>query len=107
MNSNETWCNLTTERAMQLNNAYSLYRNLVKNETFKNFKSYYFDPPIHEAFKQWEKKGGFAVYNTYMYNNWSIQQKRADTMILLQLKEAGVLTETTSTLMTSLTRYCL
>ena len=35
----------------------------------------------------------FAVYN--MYNSWGIQQKRVDTMILWQLKEAGVLTETT------------
>ena len=55
MNSNETWRNLTTERAMQLNDA---FRNLVKNETFKNFKAYYFDPPIPEAFERWEKEGG-------------------------------------------------
>ena len=39
---------------MQLNDA---FRNLVKNETFKNFKAYYFDPPIPEAFERWEKEG--------------------------------------------------
>lgn len=55
MNSNETWRNQTTERAMQLNNA---FRNMIKNETFKNLKAYYFDPPIKEAFKRWEKQGG-------------------------------------------------
>ena len=55
MNTNETWRNLTTERAMQLNDA---FRNLVKNETFKNFKAYYLDPPIPEAFERWEKEGG-------------------------------------------------
>lgn len=54
MNSNETWRNRTTERAMQLNDA---FRNLIKNETFKNFKAYYFDPPLKEAFEQWEKQG--------------------------------------------------
>ena len=55
MNSNETWRNRTTERAMQLNEA---FRNLVKNETFRNFKAYYFDPPTTKAFERWEKQGG-------------------------------------------------
>ena len=40
---------------MQLNDA---FKNLVKNETFKNFKAYYLDPPIPEAFERWEKEGG-------------------------------------------------
>ena len=55
MNSNETWRNRTTERAMQLNDA---FRKLIANETFANFKAYYFDPPIREAFERWEKQGG-------------------------------------------------
>ena len=55
MNSNENWHNLTTERAMKLNDA---FRNLVKNETFKNFKAYYFDPPIPKAFECRRKEMG-------------------------------------------------
>ena len=55
LNSNETWRNLTTDRAMQLNVA---LRELVANETFQNMKAYYFDPPVQEAFKRWEAEGG-------------------------------------------------
>lgn len=55
MNSNETWRNRTTERAMQLNDA---FRSLIANETFQNFKAYYFEPPIKETFERWEKEGG-------------------------------------------------
>ncbi len=55
MNSNETWRNRTTERAMQLNDA---FRSLIQNETFNNFKAYYFDLPFQEAFERWEKAGG-------------------------------------------------
>lgn len=38
MNSNETWRNRTTERAMQLNQA---LKNLVANETFENITAHY------------------------------------------------------------------
>lgn len=55
MNSNETWRNRTTERAMQLNAA---LRDLVANNTFKNMKAHYFDPPIKLGFKRWEERGG-------------------------------------------------
>ena len=55
LNSNETWRNTTTERAFELNKA---LRELVANETFENFKAYYFDPPVEQAFKYWEEQGG-------------------------------------------------
>ncbi len=54
LNSNETWRNLTTERAMQLNNA---FRDVVANNSFKNIKVVYIDPPISEGIKMWEKEG--------------------------------------------------
>lgn len=55
LNSNETWRNLTTERAFELNAA---LKALVANETFVNFKAYYFDPPVNQAFQYWEERGG-------------------------------------------------
>ena len=55
LNSNETWRNLTTDRALELNAA---LKALVANETFENFKAYYFDPPVNQAFKYWEERGG-------------------------------------------------
>lgn len=57
LNSNETWRDITTERAFELNAA---LKELVANETFQNFKAYYFDPPVSEAFKYWEAQGGEA-----------------------------------------------
>lgn len=55
LNSNETWRNITTDRALELNAA---LKALVANETFENFKAYYFDPPVNQAFKYWEERGG-------------------------------------------------
>ena len=55
LNSNETWRNFTTDRAMELNAA---LKSLIANETFQNFKGYYFDPPIQKVFKYWEEQGG-------------------------------------------------
>lgn len=55
MNSNETWRNITTERAFQLNDA---FQNLVAKETFQNFKAVYMDPPIQKIFKIWGDAGG-------------------------------------------------
>ena len=55
LNSNETWRNITTERAMELNTA---LKQLVANVTFKNFKAYYFDPPVKKAFERWAEQGG-------------------------------------------------
>lgn len=57
MNTNETWRNVTTERAMELNQA---LRDLVSNQTFNNFKIYYIDPPVQTAINQWVAQGGEA-----------------------------------------------
>lgn len=54
LNSNETWRNLTTQRAMQLNDA---FRRVVANNTFKNFKVFYMDPPLPAAIREWKKMG--------------------------------------------------
>ena len=54
MNSNATWRNLTTERAMQLNGA---FKRVVANNTFKNAKVFYMDPPLPGAIQDWEKMG--------------------------------------------------
>ena len=56
MNSNATWRNRTTERAMELNSA---LKDLVANATFTNFKTvHYFDVPIEKAIEWWEEHGG-------------------------------------------------
>ena len=57
LNSNKTWRDYTTERALQLNKA---LKELVANETFKNFKAYYFDPTVPQVFEYWEEHGGEA-----------------------------------------------
>ena len=57
LNSNKTWRDYTTERALQLNKA---LKGLVANETFKNFKAYYFDPTVQLVFQYWEEHGGEA-----------------------------------------------
>lgn len=54
LNSNETWRNLTTERAMQLNVA---FQSLVANNTFKNFKIFYVDPPLPATIRKWKEMG--------------------------------------------------
>ena len=54
MNSNETWRNRTTERAMQLNQA---LQSMVEKEIFTNFTAHYFDTPLKEAFQRWEAAG--------------------------------------------------
>ena len=54
MNSNETWRNLTTERAMQLN---AVLKDVVANTTFKNFKVFYIDPPLPAAIGMWVNMG--------------------------------------------------
>lgn len=54
LNSNGTWRNLTTQRAMQLNDA---FRKVVANNTFKNAKVFYMDPPLPAAILEWEKMG--------------------------------------------------
>ena len=58
MNSNETYRNLTTQRAMQLNVA---LKNLVSTESFENFKVFYFDPPIPKIFQIWKDMGKDVV----------------------------------------------
>ncbi len=55
LNSNETWRNLTTERAVQLNDA---FKSLVAKETFNNFNIHYMDAAITEVFKRWVDQGG-------------------------------------------------
>ncbi len=54
LNSNATWRNLTTQRAMQLNDA---FRKVVANNTFKNSKVLYIDPPLPAAIREWKKEG--------------------------------------------------
>jgi acyloxyacyl hydrolase len=54
LNSNATWRNLTTQRAMQLNDA---FRKVIANNTFKNIKVSYIDPPLPAAIQDWKKMG--------------------------------------------------
>lgn len=54
MNSNQTWRDRTTERAMQLNVA---LKSLVANNTFQNFKAFYLDPPLPQAIQTWTQQG--------------------------------------------------
>lgn len=54
LNSNATWRNLTTQRAMQLNDA---FKKVVANNTFKNAKVFYTDPPLPGAIREWKKMG--------------------------------------------------
>ncbi len=55
MNSNETWRNITTERAQQLN---KVLQELVINTTYDNYKLYYHLLPTTELFNNWEAAGG-------------------------------------------------
>lgn len=55
MNSNETWRNRTTERAKELSKT---LKRLVSEQTFENFKAYYFDAPVNVVIQQWKAKGG-------------------------------------------------
>ena len=55
LNNNKTWRDYTTERALQLNKA---LKELVANETFNNFKAYYFDPTVPQVFEYWKEHGG-------------------------------------------------
>eukprot|EP01111_Echinosteliopsis_oligospora_P012278 TRINITY_DN4189_c0_g1_i1.p1 TRINITY_DN4189_c0_g1~~TRINITY_DN4189_c0_g1_i1.p1 ORF type:complete len:562 (-),score=115.93 TRINITY_DN4189_c0_g1_i1:86-1771(-) len=55
MNSDEYWRNVTTERAMQLNEVYGW---VIANNTFNNFDMTYFDTPLVEAKAKWEASGG-------------------------------------------------
>ena len=54
LNSNETWRNLTTERAIELN---AVLKNLISNNTFKNIEVVYIDTPLPAAFERWKKMG--------------------------------------------------
>ena len=54
LNSNATWRNITTERAMQLNGA---FRDVIAENTFKNFKIFYIDPPLPAAIREWKEMG--------------------------------------------------
>jgi len=57
MNSDPYWRNVTTERAMELN---QVYRDLVTNTSYKNFDIHYFDCPLEQVVKIWKKQGGEA-----------------------------------------------
>jgi len=57
LNSNSTYRNATTERAMQLN---AVYSEIIANNTFKHFDMIYFPTPLHEAIAVWEQNGGEA-----------------------------------------------
>ena len=54
MNSNGTWRNRTTERALLLNKA---YQQVIANNTFENFKIFYIDPPLPQAIKRYKEEG--------------------------------------------------
>lgn len=54
MNSNETWRNRTTERAMELNKA---FKRVVAENQFTNFSLHYMDPPLAAVIDRWEKMG--------------------------------------------------
>ena len=56
MNSNETWRNITTERAMELS---KVLKDLISNATtYKNIKVHYMDFPTTEVFDRWQAEGG-------------------------------------------------
>eukprot|EP01100_Stratorugosa_tubuloviscum_P002210 TRINITY_DN1504_c0_g3_i1.p1 TRINITY_DN1504_c0_g3~~TRINITY_DN1504_c0_g3_i1.p1 ORF type:complete len:593 (-),score=260.92 TRINITY_DN1504_c0_g3_i1:118-1896(-) len=55
MNSNETWRNLTTERAMELN---QVYTEIINERTYKHFDMTYFDTPIQEIIDEYAEMGG-------------------------------------------------
>lgn len=54
LNSNETWRNMTTQRAMELNKA---LQDAIVKFTFTNFKVFYIDSPLPDAIRMWEKEG--------------------------------------------------
>ena len=55
MNTNATWRNATSKRAMELDQA---LKNLIANTTYQNITVHYLQLPFHEGFKKWEAKGG-------------------------------------------------
>jgi acyloxyacyl hydrolase len=57
MNSDASWRNATTQRAMELN---QVYKEIVANNTFKNFEMHYFDCPLEQVVSEWIAKGGEA-----------------------------------------------
>jgi len=54
MNSDAYWRNQTSLRAFELN---QVYQDLIANNTFNNFKMYYFDCPLEEVISIWKGKG--------------------------------------------------
>jgi len=54
MNSNETWRNLTTQRAMQRNQA---LKEVVANFSSSKFKVHYLTTPFSEMLDEWVKQG--------------------------------------------------
>ena len=54
MNSNETWRNLTTQRAMELNQA---LMEVVGNFSSTKFKVHYLDSPLQKMIDEWVKQG--------------------------------------------------
>ena len=54
LNSNETWRNKTTQRAMELNKA---LQDAIAKYSFTNFKVFYIDSPLPSAVREWLKEG--------------------------------------------------
>jgi len=55
MNSDADWRNKTSQRAEELN---QVYQDIVRNNTYKNFDLHYFDCPLNEVVRRWQKQGG-------------------------------------------------
>jgi hypothetical protein len=55
MNSEAYWRNVTTARAVELN---QVYQELVANTSYKNFDVHYFECPLEEVIQIWKQKGG-------------------------------------------------
>mmetsp|Transcript_19662 Transcript_19662/g.21878 ORF Transcript_19662/g.21878 Transcript_19662/m.21878 type:complete len:581 (+) Transcript_19662:15-1757(+) len=58
MNSNATWRELTTQRAIELS---AVYSKIMANNTFKNFDMTYFDNPLQAIFAEYKEQGGDLI----------------------------------------------
>ncbi len=57
LNSNETWRNLTTQRAEQLN---AVYSTVVANQSYTNFQMAFHNPDWMGFIQQYVAAGGLA-----------------------------------------------
>jgi len=57
LNSNETWRNITTQRAQQLN---AVYANITASQKYQNFDMYFHNPDWMSFISQYAAAGGLA-----------------------------------------------